>query len=237
MMTPAKVSVINRMRAMIASWIHPNRFYGQHSPPLDQVIYQRYFFTRQTVGVFVECGAYDGMCESTCLMFERHLRWRGFNIEALPQHFSKLQFHRPESTNVNVALSDASADAVFTQAVHPKLGSQFGNGSLRHSDSHRSELETMGCIFEKVVVQTQTWNSFCDEHAISHVDLLVPDVEGHESAVISGMTQESLLPLIAVVEAWPEKVDLVKSQMEALGYIFDGIYESNLFFRHLNFKF
>jgi FkbM family methyltransferase len=170
-------------------------------------------------------------------MFERHLDWTGYNIEAWPQHFLRLQTNRPKSTNLNCALSNNSSEAVFVQAVHPVLGNRFGNGSLKHSDIHKSELEKMGCTFERVSIQTKTWNSICEEYSIRHVDLMVLDVEGHESEVISGMTKASVLPMIAVVEAWPDKLDLVKSQMEALGYIYDGNYLSNLFFRHPKFEF
>ncbi|MEZ6136560.1 MAG: FkbM family methyltransferase [Pirellulaceae bacterium] len=229
-------SLMYRIRCLLARWVHPVRFYGQFSPPLDQVIYQRYFFSRPSAGVFVECGAFDGVCESTCLMFERHLGWVGYNIEPLPHHFSRLEKNRPRSTNLSFALSDATTEAEFVQAVHPTLGNDFGNGSLRHSELQRQELEAMGCTFEHIRVETRPWDAFCNAWSIKHIDLLVLDVEGHEATILSAVSRTSVLPLIAVVEAWPHRAEEVKGHMERLGYIYDGEYRSNLFFRHADFK-
>ncbi|MEI9889739.1 MAG: hypothetical protein WDN45_03025 [Caulobacteraceae bacterium] len=51
------------------------KFYGQFDPPVDRVLFERYFPDKTIRGVFVECGAYDGQTESCCKFFEN--RWTG----------------------------------------------------------------------------------------------------------------------------------------------------------------
>jgi FkbM family methyltransferase len=215
----------------------PERFFGQHEPPLDAIIYHRYFFHYRRTGVFVESGAADGVIESTCLAFERFLGWRGYNIEAMPLHFRNLQQHRPRATNIHSALSDKVGKANFTQAVHPTRGNNFGNGSLSHMQEHLAELDKLGCTYENYDVPTLTWDTFCESYGVNRIDLWVLDIEGHEPAVLNTLTLQSVLPLIAVVEARAGTRMEVTSYMEALHYSFDGDYEGNLFFRHPDFSF
>jgi len=45
-------------------------FYGQHFPQLDEFIFKRYFPDINIQGVFVECGANNGIAGSNCKFFE-----------------------------------------------------------------------------------------------------------------------------------------------------------------------
>jgi|GEM_PF-4885177 len=46
------------------------KYYGQFHPPLDQLLHERYFGDCRG-GVFLECGATDGVMESTCKFVEK----------------------------------------------------------------------------------------------------------------------------------------------------------------------
>ena len=81
------------------------KFYGQFDPAVDRFIYERYFVGRPGPGVAVECGAFDGLTESSCKFFEESLGWACVNVEPYPPAFAKLVVNRPLSTNINVALS------------------------------------------------------------------------------------------------------------------------------------
>ena len=69
------------------------RYYGQLS--LDKVIHET-FFPEKRNGFFVECGAYDGLGESTCKFFEETMGWTGLNIEPVPYTFDRLVVNRTE---------------------------------------------------------------------------------------------------------------------------------------------
>src|SRR5262245_56341760 len=115
------------------------RFYGQFEPPQDQIIYESYFADSEP-GFFLECGAFDGMTESSCFVFEESLGWVGANVEASPAIYPLLVKNRPKSKNIFAALSDKSGEGRFLHAVHPLLGNMFGNGSLNHTPEHKTDL-------------------------------------------------------------------------------------------------
>lgn len=208
----------------------PMRFYGQWNPPVDQVLFERYFQSRRN-GFFIEAGAFDGLIESSCKFFEESLGWRGANLEPTPWNFRLLEKNRPTSLNLQLALSDARGTATFTQAVHPQRGQHFGNGSLQHTPEHLQILQKEGCRFEQFPVQTITYREFVAEQGIAQVDLMVLDVEGHEPEVIAGMANSPVLPRVLCVEHGHRGVDGTTRLLAPLGYRYDFSSHNNSMYR------
>jgi FkbM family methyltransferase len=208
----------------------PMRFYGQWNPPVDQVLFERYF---QGVrgGFFIEAGAFDGLIESSCKFFEESLGWRGANLEPTPWNFRLLERNRPGSLNLQLALSDVRGTASFTQAVHPQRGQHFGNGSLGHTPEHLRILEKEGCRFEQFPVPTLTYRDFVAEQGITRVDLMVLDVEGHEPQVIAGMAGCPVLPRVLCVEHGHNGVEGTTRMLAPLGYRYDFSSHNNSMYR------
>lgn len=159
-------------------------FYGQFE--LDRVLYET-FFKDQKNGFFVECGAFDGLTESTCKFFEETMGWKGLNIEPTPYAYGRLIKNRPNSINENCAVSSKTGVATFTNALHPDLGVHFGNGSLSHSQMHKNELIATGCKFETFEVNCVLFESLYQKHNLPDIDLFVLDVEGHELEALPGI--------------------------------------------------
>lgn len=88
----------------------------------------------------VEYGASDGVSESTCHAFERHLGWKEVNIEAFPEHYRGLVQNRPRAINTHAAMTVDLASKTFCQAFHPVHGNNFGNGWVRHLQSPNDDL-------------------------------------------------------------------------------------------------
>ena len=170
------------------------RYYGQFDPPLDKVLHERYFSADPRDGVFVECGAFDGVTESTCKFFEETLGWSGVNVEPSPPIFKKLSANRPASANVHAALADAEGEATFTAVVHPRFGDLCTNGSLRHHPDHLREIRASGWKERAYTVRTTTWRRLVADHGLTRVDLFVLDVEGAELDVVAGMAGCPVLP-------------------------------------------
>jgi FkbM family methyltransferase len=207
------------------------KFYGQFDPPVDKVLYERYFTGYTRPGFFVECGAFDGVTECSCKFFEETLHWRGINIEPSPPIFRQLEINRPKSVNLNVALSDKRGTALFSHVIHPNLGASFGNGSLCHTQEHRRLLIEGGCTFQEYEVRTITWTELVKNFKIKTVDLLVLDVEGTELDVIRGMDRRAVLPKILCVEhGHANHPDELKLPLERLGYKYDFSSFVNSFF-------
>jgi FkbM family methyltransferase len=213
------------------------KFYGQFDPPVDQFLYERYFKGRAAPGLCIECGAYDGVGESSCKFFEETLHWKAVNVEAYPFAFERLERNRPASVNVRGALSDRKGTATFTAAIHPRLGPDFGNGSLAHLPAHRAELDGMGCTYRTFQVETFTFPDLLARAGVDRPDLFVLDVEGHELAVLAGMGEvpRPSLPKILCVEFGNLGLEAVRAATEPLGYEFDTTSHVNAFFFRSDF--
>lgn len=209
------------------------KYYGQFSPPLDKLLYERYFLNKHS-GFFLECGATDGVTESTCKFFEESMKWTGINIEPVPFLFERLIRNRPKAHNLSIALSDRDGKATFTHAVHPLHGWLFGNGSLKHSEAHLDDLLTQGCSFSQFEVTTMTYPTMLKQVSPNSVlpalDLMILDVEGHELQVVSAMRDASVLPTVFCVESTISDSEALRSAVEALGYHFDITMHNNSVF-------
>lgn len=207
-----------------------HKFYGQFEPQVDKFIFERYFKDEGIKGVFVECGAFDGLTENSCKFFEETMGWKGYNVEPVPWVYESLCKNRPDSTNLNFALSDKIGTATFTAVDHPDFGVDCTNGSLAHTEKHFSMLEQAGCKFVRVEVDLLTWPEFIQRNDISHVDLLVLDVEGHELSVIDGMYGCDILPDVFCIEIGHLDFGEIRHKLSHLGYVYDVSSHVNAFF-------
>ena len=205
------------------------KFYGQWDPPVDKVIYERYFPKKQD-GFFIECGAFDGKLESCCLYFERFKNWTGINIEAAPNIYKLLEKNRTDSTNLNVAFSNKAGTATFNHVVHPTMGAYFGNGSIKHCKEHLDILIRDGCTFQKHTVPTITYKAMIEEQQVDHVDLFVLDVEGHELSVLNGMKGSEVWPDVFCIEYPHVGLKVLKNILTPQGYKLDHTSHNNAFF-------
>lgn len=215
------------------------KFYGQFDPQVDKFIFERYFENQRHPGVFVECGAFDGITESSCKFFEEFLDWTRYNIEPVPWIFEKLQTNRPSSSNFNFALSDERGLAVFNAVEHPHFGIECTNGSITHTEEHRTNLEAQGCKFIRVEVQKETWKNFINVNQVRHVDLLVLDVEGHEIEVLRGFAGAKTFPDIICIEFGHISLEKIGEKLSHYGYVLDTTSFVNAYFvkRKLKLKF
>jgi FkbM family methyltransferase len=203
------------------------KYYGQFNPPQDQVLFETYF-RDGAAGVYMECGAFDGITESSCFFFEESLGWSGINIEPVPFVFERLRVNRPKAYNVHAALSDHAGEAQFSHAIHPIHGAWFGNGSLAHSRSHRKDLDAQGCRYESFNVPLITYREVLRNSGLTRLDLFVLDVEGHELEAIAGMQGADVLPRVFCVEYGMVDLAQLDSTLSALGYRRDRVVHNNM---------
>lgn len=205
------------------------RFHGQFDPPVDQYLFERFFPTLRG-GVSLECGAQDGLADSSCLFFEESRGWRSINVEASPPIFERLRRNRPRSTNLNVALSNRAGTARFTHVASPQYGDNFGNGSLTHTPAHRDALTKEGCRFVEHEVRTVTYPELIAEAGVTRLDLFVLDVEGHEAQVFESMRQGALLPSVLCVEHGHFGVEKMREMLDGLPFRFDSSLHVNSYY-------
>jgi FkbM family methyltransferase len=208
------------------------KFYGQFRPPVDQVLFERYGEELGgEPGYFVESGAFDGQTECNCKFLEESLGWTGVNVEPFPHHFRKLVRNRPRSINWNCALSSHIGRQTFHHVAHPRLGDDFGNGSLAHTPEHKAALRQDGCTFHDIDVPILTYDAVVRASGLPRVDLFSLDVEGHELAVLDGMHDPALLPRLLCVETGHDRDQAIHWRLTEMGFVKDGEYLVNSFYR------
>lgn len=201
----------------------------------DEFIHKRYFLNVRR-GVSIECGAFDGITESSTYFFEREMGWTSINIEAYPPVFDRLCHNRPDAFNLSLALSDSPGSASFKHAIHPAHGANFGNGSISHQHEHMQDLLRQNCTFVDYTVSVNTYKNVIDEimnfpHMQGRsIDLMVLDVEGNEISVIKGMSGAKALPRIFCIEYPHVGLDSISNAVAALGYELDCTHKNNAYY-------
>ncbi len=199
-----------------------NRYYGQWSPPVDQVLYENYF-KNTPKGFFVDCGASDGALHSCTKFFEDN-GWDGICIEPSVA-FKNLVLNRKVKC-LNSALSNKEGTIVFSQAVHPSGNAGYpAGGSANYPKDLKNFVGACGYQFADIKVPTITYKSL----GLSSVDLMTIDVEGHEEMVLAGMVG-AVLPKVICIEYTVIGLKKSKRLVTSLGYRFDFISFNNAFF-------
>ena len=209
------------------------RYYGQWSPPVDQVIHDNYFDGVKG-GYFVDCGAAEGALFSCTKFFDETMDWNGICIEPSIA-FEQLIVHRPRTINLNVALSDKDGVITFTEVVHnkgPLVGGLPPGGSIHYKDipKLKGEINQWGYVFTDKEVPTLTFKTLVEQNNVKDVDLLVVDVEGHEMSVINGIIGSSVLPKVICIEYPITGLNKITKALVAMGYRFDFFSFNNAFF-------
>jgi FkbM family methyltransferase len=206
-----------------------NIYHGQFL--LDKFLNENYIKNIK-YGFFVEAGAYDGKEESTCLYFEENLGWEGINIEPVPEIFNQLEINRPDSININIALSDKKEKRTFKHIIHPERGIYFGNGSLEHTEEHLKDLLDNGCSTLGFEVNCNSFknifNTCLSLEKRPPIDLFVLDIEGGELKAIDGILRlpKIYYPELFCIEYTHCGLDNLSKRLNNI-YIFSSIYENN----------
>lgn len=206
------------------------QFYGQFDPPVDKYLFQTFFAEKETPGCFVECGAFDGVYDSSCLFFEESLGWSGINIEASPLIFPLLQERRPKAVNLNLALSDHWGTATFRHVSDELHGDFLGWGSVEHQSGQLKEIAAGDMVLTEHLVETRRWRDIVPIQTRDRVDLLVLDIEGHELAAIDGMAGATVLPEVICVEHGQVGLKALNDRLAGFGYDYVSSLHVNSFF-------
>jgi FkbM family methyltransferase len=209
------------------------RYYGQFDPQVDKVLHERYF-SNIFNGVSIECGAFDGETDSCTKFFEENYNWKTINIEPLKHVFVNLQKNRPNSINLELALSNNDEVKIFRNYKHPVLGYNWGCGSLTHIVKVKDFFDNY-CgenNYEELQVQCKTYSQLIKDLDLKKLDLFILDVEQHEFEVLDGMVGCDVLPDIFVIEHGHRTPECIFEKIKSLNlpYKLDHISFVNSFF-------
>lgn len=205
------------------------KFNGQFQPPADQILYENYLKDIKE-GIFIECGAGNGVSTNNSLVYERELGWKCINIEASPRAFIALERNRPNSfLNLNVGLSNKNGKAVFND-----IGN--GNSSFTHKDHQLKAQRKQGIKENKVEVPIITLKKLVEDYNIPKIDAMVLDVEGHEIEIIEGFKDSPVTPDVICMEYPHVCVELnnglkdLAEIMKGHGYFFNFFANNDAYF-------
>lgn len=187
------------------------KYYGQQGE--DYIMWS--LFPSKTDGFFVDIGAFDGMQYSNTYSFEQ-AGWNGICAEPHPTYFPMLQKNRPNSINVECAISDTDmTKATFYLSDCGPLSSL--DNSLENRFKKKFKKIFNGYKTQQVAVRTI--NSLLEEHRIDRVDLVSLDIEGTEIDALNGFDIEKYLPRVVIVEAIDKsRLDKIVEYMSGHGY-------------------
>lgn len=159
--------------------------YAQHG---EDVVLWRALGDRHGV-FYVDVGAFHPSHDSvTRALYERG--WRGVNIEPQPDRLKAFEKERPEDVNLQLAIGDDDGETVLNLPDNPGWASILDP----------AEMGTHGEDARAIQVTLRRLDTLLSELGIEHVDVLKVDVEGAEPAVIRGLLQGPVRPLVCVIE-------------------------------------
>lgn len=153
-----------------------------HSQAGQDSILESRVFKGYRRGVFVDVGAWDGVAFSNTLFFERERQWTGIHIEPLAKQYEALVRNRPNTTNLNVAVSDFEGQTEFM--CSDMLSGIVSNYDPRHVKRIENEAIAEKKQTTTVTVPVRRLDSIFREHSVRRVHYLSIDVEGSELNVI-----------------------------------------------------
>jgi FkbM family methyltransferase len=203
--------------------------YSQHAD--DFIAWQ--LLGKKERGLVVEVGAFDGVHLSNSYSLEQ-LGWQSICIEPNPIIFSYLQRHRPNSTNIQVAITgDPTAQSVSFYAEEIGVLS----GCTLDIEDVKRRYDARGLTYKapkEIEVPASTLNGILEKQKVKpcEIDIVSIDVEGFEIAVLEGFDIEKYEPSLLIIEANIEKDKIsILSHFSALKmYRFLGNNRQNLFF-------
>jgi FkbM family methyltransferase len=143
-------------------------------------------------GFYVDVGANSPDLHSvTRALYERG--WRGINIEPVAVFHEQLVASRPDDINLAIAIGDRSGVANFYDIPDTGLSTVDGEVARQHLLSGYRIVDRQ--------VPIETLDNVFESHGIELVHFLKIDVEGHEGAVLRGLSLKAVRPWIIVVEA------------------------------------
>jgi FkbM family methyltransferase len=153
-------------------------------------------------GFYIECGANDGVNQSTSWYFEKYLNWHGVLIEPVPEVYNELKNNR---NNNNYFYNYALVSKEYNQ--------QEINFTFNNKDSLQAKKRLDSDLLKKnekiITVKCKTLENILDNKKIPKlIDFFSLDVEGYEFEVLEGINFNSVkFKYILVETEFPEKMN------------------------------
>ncbi len=193
-----------------------------HSQDKQDELLEKNIFRGYKRGIFVDVGAWDGVCFSNTLFFEKERAWTGIHIEPIQDQYEALVKNRPNTVNLNVAVSDFEGQTEFL-SISGDTGMLSGiksNYDPRHLQRIETETAQYNTEAVTVTVPVRRLDSIFKEHNVQRVHYLSIDAEGSEMKIIQSIDFDSTyIDVIGFENNYPDKTQLIIEFLQGKGYI------------------
>jgi FkbM family methyltransferase len=159
---------------------------------MEDVVLAR-LFDGQTTGFYIDVGGGHAIADNVSFHFYA-CGWRGIVVE--PQVSLGALYRRVRPRDVLV-----SALAGRTEGSLELFEATTFHGLSTASADHAVAAEKAGVAGKRVVKPVTTLAKLASQHAVTAVDFLKVDVEGHEAEVLAGNDWMKVRPRVVLVEA------------------------------------
>ena len=185
---------------------------------IDKKVLERLSFKKN--GIFIECGASDGITYSNSYLLEQKYGWTGLLIEPIQDQFDALVGYRKKSicekyimtsfkeSGKNIKILNAGPESII-------MDSQIGNLSMSNKE-RMNILESQKMIKGSESVKSISISELLDRHDINEVDIFFLDVEGSEINVLDGLDTNKHKIKNIVVETG--SISSFKDYMRSIGF-------------------
>jgi FkbM family methyltransferase len=190
---------------------------------LDRLIYENFINNILHDGVAIEIGGHDGGYLSITRFFERELNFKTILVEPIKKLYEQSKINRPNSIHFNYAVSKKRGIVNISKP---------DNENIQEISSLEDELNenwknTWGlCKTEEVV--SVHMQDIIDEIKLTHIDLFVIDVEGHELDVLEttdfnkieiGVISIELLSILPCYSYFKDKDEKCREFLRNKGFV------------------
>jgi FkbM family methyltransferase len=143
---------------------------------------------------YVDIGANDGITVSNTAYFDMDMGWKGICIEPHPTAFKKLQQSRPNSTNLNICISDEDGvvDFLSIDGYSEMLSGIQKHYHPNHIDRINREISQKGGTKQTLKITSKSLKNVLNEHNVEKVDYLSIDTEGSEYEILNSIDFDSV---------------------------------------------
>lgn len=149
----------------------------------DKYLNEKYYWSIDIPGIYVDIGAHDGITGSNTFFFEKQ-GWKGICFEPMPKAFKMLSQNRTcLKSQKAIANFKGEADFLAIEGYSEQLSGLMGNYSPDHVDRIHREVSEMNQTFQTIKVEC----SLFDEEVPfwpRAIDILSLDTEGSESSIL-----------------------------------------------------
>lgn len=157
-------------------------------------------------GIYIECGANDGITQSNTLELEKNNNWIGILIEPSIVAYNKCLLNRSEK---NIFINTALVDFSF---IGDSISGDFDGSLMSSVDGNRRNNSNLN------KTRARTLTSILDEYSVNKIDFFSLDVEGYELNVLNGLDFGYYKPTYILIEVYNKDYHVIMDKMNDSGY-------------------